>query len=91
MKRHHNGIISMTASEYEDMPDEDKGVIKSAVRYVHDNKRRPGRMGRQDGQDFDDHEYIGRRTLRIGARVVIEGFTLKIFGAVPSMGEFSLI
>jgi hypothetical protein len=81
----------MSAREYADMPDKDKGVIKNAVRYVHDGRRRPGKMGRQDGQDFDDPEYIGRRTLRIGARVVIEGFTLKIFGTAPSMGEFSLI
>lgn len=66
-------VLRLTERQWNDIPKGRKGHIGSATRYG--SQDRPGYVpnGVQRGVPTTDSEFLGRRTLRMGKRMLVEG------------------
>ena len=71
-------MIKMTMEQWRNMPKAKKSRVTHAVRYLEPNKSRKGRMGRQNGREVPDRQFMGARTMWTGGRVLFEGLDFVI-------------
>lgn len=66
-------VLRLTERQWNDLPRRKKGRIDDAVRYDMSYGRGRVPNGIQPGVPTTDSEFLGRRTLRVGRRTLVEG------------------